>query len=246
MSKSDFERLVAEDNEAQRLTHEGLTTPQFVAEHMGWGQVISGALALIAAVGGAAYWAGGKSMRHDNQSSIRQTHAALAPANGADIEASDDIDPASAMANRIEYVPALPVDPPADMAPTQRTSVSFMLPIEGATVGATLLVRGMAKGVGEGKQLWLATQRDASIGIFPKERIELAADGRFEMQIWDFGDNGPFSICLLASDADDSRRFEEYLAAGDRDDEWPALTLERAHTMTLGCQEAKLDKRLTP
>lgn len=242
MSKSDFERLVAEDNEAQRLTHEGLTKPQFVAENMSWRQVLSGALALIAAVGGAAYWAGGKSMRQDGSNSIRQTHAALAPAHAA----VDDIDPVNEMANRIEYVPALPVDPPADMAPTQRTSVSFMLPIEGATVGATLLVRGMVSGVAEGKQLWLATQRTPNAGIWPKERIEPAADGRFEMQIWDFGENGPFSICLLASDADDTRRFDEWLAAGDRDDEWPALTLERAHTTTLGCQEAKLDKRLTP
>ena len=63
MTKSDYERLIAEENDAQRLTHEGLTTPQFVAESMSWGQVISGALALIAAVGGAAYWAGGKTMR---------------------------------------------------------------------------------------------------------------------------------------------------------------------------------------
>lgn len=245
MSKSDYERLVAEENDAQRLTHEGLTTPQFVAESMSWGQVISGALALIAAVGGAAYWAGGKTMRQ-NSSSIHQTQAALAPAHGAELSPNDDIDPASAMANRIEYAPALPVDPPADMAPTQRTSVSFMLPIEGATVGATLLVRGMAKGVAEGKQLWLATQRDTSAGIWPKQRVELAADGRFEMQVWDFGENGPFSICLLASDADDTRRFDEWLAAGDRDDEWPALALDRSHTTTLGCQAAKLDKRLTP
>ena len=72
----------------------------------------------------------------------------------------------------------------------------------------------------------------------------MAADGKFEMQVWDFGDDGPVSICLMATDAVDTRRFNEWLLAGDRDDFWPALTQDRARSTTLGCQDVKLDKQL--
>jgi hypothetical protein len=254
MSKSDFERLSSEDVDA-RLTHEGLThegfgEPETFAEKISWGRVLSGAVVLIASVGGAAYWAGGRSIDaiSSRATSFQQSQAALVPA-----EMANDADRAplehAVAAQPVILVEAVPEEsPPRESLPggvaPRRTSVSFMEPLEGSTVSSTMLVQGMARNVPEAKHLWLVTRRDASAGFWPKERIELAADGKFEMQIWDFGDDGQFSICLLATDAVDTRRFNDWLLAGDRDDLWPALAQDRARSTTLGCQDVKLDKEL--
>lgn len=248
MSKSEFERLSSEDVDA-RLTHEGLThegfeEPQTLAEKISWGRVFAGSLVLIASVGGAAYWAGGRSVDaiSSRATSFQQSQAALAPADVAAAERAPLEQ--GAAAQPVTLVAAVEDDSlPGGVAP-QRPSVSFTEPIEGSTVSSTMLVQGMARNVPEAKHLWLVTRREAAAGFWPKERIELAADGKFEMQIWDFGDDGQVSICLMATDALDTRRFNEWLLAGDRDDLWPALAQDRTRSLTLGCQDVTLDKEL--
>lgn len=251
MSKSDFERLIAEDADA-RLTHEGLShegfsEPEAFADKITWGRVLSGALVLIASVGGAAYWAGGRSVDPDGpRANFQQSQAALVPAAAEELadERADDTPLAAVGPLPVTLVPVAREEALPGGVARQRTSVSFTDPVEASTVSSTILVQGMARNVPEAKHLWLVTRREAEAGFWPKERIELDADGKFEMQIWDFGDDGPFSICLMATDAVDTRRFNDWLLAGDRDDLWPALAPDRARSTTLGCQDVKLDKQL--
>lgn len=258
MSKSDFARLISEDADS-RLTHDavvhegavisdGLSGPESFADRLSWTRVLIGATVLIASVGGAAYWAGGHSTDSGStRTAFQQSQAALVPAAAAQVMPGGvDIEQ---MPHEREAQPeTLVVVAPDESLPggvrPQRPSISFMEPLEGSTVSSTMLVQGMARNIPEAKHLWLVTRREAAAGFWPKERIELAADGKFEMQIWDFGDDGAFSICLLATDAVDTRRFNEWLLAGDRDDLWPALAQDRARSTTLGCQDVKLDKGL--
>ena len=256
MSKSDFDGLNSDDADA-RLTHEGLSHEGFGDRDLGaverfgekpnWRRVLVGTLVLIGSVGGAAYWAGGREVNDGGRSldTVRQTQAALAP--GVSSGTDGDRESSSNAAGPIGHAVTLVAQAPDQVGPVDnkpRPSVSFFEPIEGQTVGSTMQVRGMAKSVPEARHLWLVTSRAAATGFWPKERIELGQEGIFEMQVWDFGDDGQFSICLMATDAVETRRFEDWLSVGDRDGVWPALERNRARGVTLGCQELKLDKRL--
>src|SRR5690606_24242654 len=84
--------------------------------------------------------------------------------------------------NETVMMAAMPQD--GQLGRPSRVSVSFLLPAEGATVEPTMLVRGVANGIQEGRHLWLVTHRTQDGGIWPKERIHLSADGTFELQIW--------------------------------------------------------------
>lgn len=255
MSKSDFDGLNSDDADA-RLTHEGLSHEGFGDREFGaverfgekpsWQRALVGTLVLIGSVGGAAYWVGGREVNDSDRTldMVRQTRAALAPGvvSGANTDVGSSSDAAGAVGHAVTLVAQVPGQAGAvDNKP--RSSVSFFAPIEGQTVGSTMRVRGMAKNVPEARHLWLVTSRELASGFWPKERIELGQDGIFDMQVWDFGDDGPFSICLMSTDAVETRRFEEWLSAGDRDDFWPAISRD-PRSVTLGCQELKLDKRL--
>lgn len=250
MSKSDFERYGADDIDA-RLTHEGLThedvsPPEPTFEKVNWRRVIAGTLVLVASVGGISYWVGVRSddlRERSRQQTLQQSRAALEPAAAAEIVEVPAVAEEVIRELPVTLVGAIPEESLPSTA-SKRIGVSFMEPIEGTTVSSMMLVQGMARNVPEAKHLWLVTKRDAAGGFWPKERIELAEDGKFEMQIWDFGQDGPFSICLLATDAIDTSRFNDWLLAGDRDGVWSPLPLDRARGTTLGCQQVKLDKQL--
>lgn len=251
MSKSDFERFGAEDVDArlthEGLTHEGVSPPEAPSEKVNWRRVVAGTLVLIASVGGVSYWAGVRSddlRERARQQALQQSRAALEPAVAAEVVDIPEMADDAVRRQPVTLVGAMPEESLPGSTMTKRTSVSFMEPIEGTTVSSMMLVQGMARNVPEAKHLWLVIKRDAVGGFWPKERIELAEDGKFEMQLWDFGEDGPFSICLVATDAIDTSRFNDWLLAGDRDGVWSPLPLERARSTTLGCQELKLDKQL--
>lgn len=132
---------------------------------------------------------------------------------------------------------------PQSLAPanSRRVSVSFSDPVPGATVGSTMTVRGTIQGAPEDKHLWLVTRRDPRLGFWPKERIVPSDEERFEQTTWDVGADGHLSICIVATTAAETAQFDEWLAKGDRDDEWPSVKLA-ASSNVLGCQDVTLAK----
>jgi hypothetical protein len=242
MTHLDSEHLVTDTSDA-RLTHDGLShsgvhVANPIVAKLSWVHVVLGTAVVAASVGVAIYWVSARSVVAGSpESTVQQSRAALEP-----------------LAEGVVPEPALQFEPPAagnhvvleavEFRPVteQRPSVSFTEPLEGSTVGSTLQVQGMVQNVSDAKHLWLVTRRDAG-GIWPKERIEPSSEGRFKLQIWDFGDNGPLSICLLATDATDTRRFNDWLLVGDRDDIWPALAEDHSRSNMLGCLEVKFNRR---
>lgn len=240
MSKSDLERSDSDEAHPQPLIYE-----EPFATHMTVGRVILGALAVLISVGGGVFWANRNRTLISNEApnSNRQsvTLAArpqqqLPPADIQKIPSGTDKQLPIAQAQALES-PLLE----APMLVKEHMSVSFTAPAEGAVVGSTWLVRGIVKGVPPGKHLWLVTRREPEMGFWPRERLTLGSDGAFEQQIWDQGERGPLSICLLATNAADTMRFNNWLLAGDRDDVWPALYQVEGRSTMLGCQDVKMD-----
>lgn len=224
MTKSDWERVDTDEIQPQHVTYYELST-----KHVHWDRVTLATLAL----GAVAFGVWGQ-----QRSAELERAAAVAQANfGKSTIASEQHPQTVALA-------ALPQ--PAWAGVVARTSLSFSDPAPAATVGATLTVRGVVAGASDGKHLWLITRREGQSGFWPKERIEPNADGHFEQQTWDYGPDGDLSICVLSTTAEDTARFDEWLAVGYRDDEWPSLQSTTSRSTVLGCQEVKLDHRLIP
>ncbi len=240
MSKSDLERSDSDEAHPQPLIYE-----EPFASHMTLGRLVLGTLAVLISAGGAVFWANRNrtliSNAEPNQNHQSVTLAALPQQQELP---RTEIQP---FPGRTPKQPAMqPASPQSPMleAPAlvkERMSVSFSSPVEGAVVGSTWLVRGMANGIPEGKHLWLVTRREPEMGFWPRELLTLGADGAFEQQVWDQGAQGPLSICLLATNASDTMRFNEWLLAGDRDDVWPALHQVEGRSTMLGCQDVKMD-----
>jgi hypothetical protein len=240
MSKSDWEHSDPDETHPQPLIYD-----EPLATHMTIGRVVIGALAVFVSVGGAIFWANRSrtliSSDEPNSSHQSVTLAAL-PQEAMQATHIQQL-PAQARAQAPEAIRQAPLlDAPTLVK--ERMSVSFSAPGEGATVGSTWLVRGMAKGIPEGKHLWLVTQREPEMGFWPRERLTLGADGAFEQQVWDQGEQGPVSICLLATTGVDTLRFNAWLSTGDRDDVWPALHQVDGRSTMLGCQDVKMDPNL--
>lgn len=207
-------------------------------------RVVLGGLAVLISVGGAVLWT------NRNRSSITGEEASRAH-QSVTLAAMPQPSPQYA---DIQRQPSEPQPEPAPVVRTpmleapmlvkERMSVTFTAPAEGATVGSTWLVRGMANGIPEGKQLWLVTRREPEMGFWPRELLTLGADGAFEQQVWDQGAQGPLSICLLATTAADTARFNSWLLAGDRNDVWPALHQVEGRSTMLGCQDVKMDPNI--
>jgi hypothetical protein len=236
MNKSDWERSDADEAQPQPLIYE----EPFVA-NVTVGRVIIGALAVLVSVGGAVFWANRSrtfisSSAGDQHESVTLAALPRDPLQQTHIQAI----PQKVQTESQPHAPLL--DAPALI--TERMSVSFTAPAEGAVVGSTWLVRGMAKGIPKGKQLWLVTRREPEMGFWPRELLTLGADGAFEQQVWDQASSGPLSICLLATNQADTQRFNEWLLAGDRDDVWPALHQVEGRSTMLGCQDVKIDPNI--
>jgi hypothetical protein len=237
MIKSDWEHSDTDEAHPQPLIYE----EPFVT-HMTVGRVIIGALAVLISVGGAVFWANRSrtfiSSDGSNPSHQSVTLAALPqdqlPQTQLQQLPPQKLQPQTQQARLLD----------APMLVTERMSVSFTAPAENAVVGSTWLVRGMAKGIPKGKQLWLVTRREPELGFWPRELLTLGADGAFEQQIWDQGAPGPLSICLLATNQADTLRFNDWLLAGDRDDVWPALHQVEGRSTMLGCQDVKMDPNI--
>jgi hypothetical protein len=225
MTKLDWERMDADDIEPQQVTSYDLS-----AGHVHWDRVTLVTLAL----GAVAFGVWG----HQRTEELARTANVMAFANSKTAMASSP---------RYPETVALAVLPHSLRPGTaERSSLSFSDPAPNATVGATLTVRGVVSGVPAGKHLWLITQREGQAGFWPKERVVPDAEGTFEQQTWDYGPDGYLSICLLATTDADTARFDEWLAVGDRDDVWPSLQSTTSKSTVLGCQEVKLDKRMSP
>lgn len=219
MTKVDLGRMDSEEPEQFSLQYSS-------GEEMTLGRVLVGALALVVSVAGAAYWAGGKSVRIEGEPK--------APERVAQSENGQQIDGPN---NRQTVTLAAM---PQTLAP--RAKVEYLVPAKGTTVEPTVLVRGVVSGATEDEHLWIITQRADTDGVWPKARLTPDSNGSFEQQIWDFGANGMMSICVLASDSELTSRFDAWLAKGDRDDEWPALKFDSGRSTSLGCQQVKLEK----
>jgi hypothetical protein len=240
MAKSDWETSDVDESHPQPLIYEEPFAP-----HVTLGRVVLGAFAVLTSVGGAVFWANRNRTLISNEE-LGQRHesvtlAALPQQPLAQAEIQEV--PAGPPAQRAEALPVSPMlEAPALVK--DRMSVSFTAPAEGATVGSTWLVRGMARGIPEGKQLWLVTQREPELGFWPRELLTLGADGSFEQQVWDQGTRGPLSICLLATNTTDTMRFNDWLLVGDRDDIWPALHQIEGRSTMLGCQDIQMDPNI--
>lgn len=219
MTKVDLGRMEAEEPEQFSLQYSS-------NEEMTLGRVLVGALALVVSVAGAAYWAGGKSVRIEGEP--KPPERVVQSENG-----QRGNDPSSRQTVTLAAMPQM-------LAP--RAKVEYLVPAKGATVEPTVLVRGVVTGVADEQHLWIITQRAASDGVWPKAQVTTDANGMFEQQIWDFGNDGVMSICVLATDSEVTARFDAWLAKGDRDDEWPALKLDSARSTSLGCQQVNLTK----
>lgn len=218
MTKVDLGRMDAEEPEEFSLQYSS-------NEEMTLGRLVVGALALIVSVAGAAYWAGGKSVRIEGE-----------PKAPERVVQSEDGQRGNEPNNRQTVTLAAM---PQVLVP--RAKVEYLVPAKGATVEPTVLVRGVVSGV-TNEHLWIVTQRAETDGVWPKAQISTDANGMFEHQIWDFGTDGMMSICVLATDSEVTARFDAWLTKGDRDDEWPALKLDSARSTSLGCQQVKLEK----
>lgn len=203
------------------LEPQQVTNSDSVINHVHWDRVTVGVLVLATGV----FWIQGQRLSRELD---QQTNAAVAM-NGA---SPHELEP---QAISLALLPQH-VDKP-------NVSVRFDEPSPAATVGASFKVRGTVRQVPEGKHLWLVTMRDTERGFWAKDRVELDDSGHFEQKTWEYGPNGPLSVCVLATTVEDSIRFEAWLAVGDRDDEWPVLQPIAGSEM-LGCQSVSLSKHL--
>lgn len=239
MDKSDLDRSDADESHPQPLIYEEPFT-----NNMTPGRVVLGGLAVLISIGGAVFWTNRyRSSITGEEASLAHESVTLAampraPAQYADtqhIHSEPQPAPEPVVRPRLLEAPALV---------KERMSVTFTAPSEGATVGSTWLVRGVANGIPAGKQLWLVTRREPEMGFWPRELLTLGADGAFEQQVWDQGPQGPLSICLLATTTADTARFNAWLHAGDRNDVWPALHQVEGRSTMLGCQDIKMDPNI--
>lgn len=237
MTKVDLERVDVEEPEQFSLQYS-------FAEEMSWGRVVTGAIALVVSVCGAAYWAGGRSVRIEGGPKPASEPVLVA---GGDLVAGEGKDqaaasgnPAGATAVALSSVTfaAMPSDVGASALP--RTSVSFLTPVEGTTVASGFVVRGLARGVRADKQLWLVT-RGAHAEIAPQYRITPNADGGFERRLDEIHGEGPLSICLVAASRGVSEQFERWVSA-------PAAARRESsmvapgNVQVLGCQDVMLNQ----
>jgi hypothetical protein len=171
-------------------------------------------LTLLGLVAGAAYWAGGTREKVEN---TRQPPAIQAPPS------------------------TTPVSPP--VAPDRRAGVSAVIssPRAGSQVDPVMVVTGQVEGAPDGWDVWLLTRREVDGYVFPKKRVTLAGDGRFEKRIWDHGASGPLWVCILVVEPSETRRFDAWQREGDRTHVYPALVLDDAKSRLLTCQELVLN-----
>jgi hypothetical protein len=192
------------------------------AKHVHWDWVTAAVLTL----GSVVFWWWGKQER------ARQVSSSSTPPTQA--QSLGEHPPTVALA-------LLPrsVDPSV----TPPISVRFTSPETRSTVGATLSVKGVIRGAGDAQPLWLITVRDREQKFLPKDRVLPDEDGRFELTTWDYGPDGRMSLCLMVTTDKESRRFEDWLAVGYRDDEWPALPLAEGSRI-VDCQQVELKKHV--
>lgn len=226
---SENNEVAIGNGEAEDILPQQVTYYELPVRRVRWERVTMAVLAF----GALAFWVWGKNLssnleRAANERALEQ----LQPPAGFSLDHPETV--SFAVLPLAQYP-----------ATSSRPSLSFVEPAPDATVGATLTVQGMVRGVSEGKHLWLITRRDAQTGFWPKERIRPDAEGRFEQTTWDYGPDGRMSICVLATTPEDTLRFDEWLSVGDRDDIWPSLEPIASRSTVLGCQDVKLDKHLS-
>lgn len=235
MTKVDLERVDVEEPEQFSLQYS-------FAEEMSWGRVVTGALALVISVCGAAYWAGARSVRIEGGPKPASSPVALS-SNDEYFAAERREQSGANQPTAPTFVPfssvtfaAMPRDIGA--SPMGRTSVSFLAPVEGATVQPGVVVRGMARGVRLDKQLWLVT-RGVNADMAPRHRITLSAEGMFETRLDQLHDPGPLSICLVAVNPSVGAQFERRLTDAETSRGNGAI-VDGGALQVLGCQDVTL------
>lgn len=245
MTKVDLDRVGVDRQDVDRVDveePEQFSLQYSFAEEMSWGRVATGALALVISVCGAAYWAGARSVRIEGGPKPGSSPAVLVLGNeslvaerGEQSAAKQPTAPAFVPFSSVTFA-ALPHDMGAP--PMERTSVSFLAPEEGAIVQPGVVVRGLARGVRQDKQLWLVT-RGVDAVMEPRHRITLSAEGTFESRLDEFDDQGPLSICLVAVNPQIGAQFERGLSDVQVSRHDGALDDGRA-VQVLGCQDLSL------
>jgi hypothetical protein len=235
MTKVDLDRVDVEEPEQFSLQYS-------FAEEMSWGRVLTGALALIISVCGAAYWAGARSVRIEGGPKPASSPTVLALGDESfaaerreQSGANEPTAPTFVPFSSVTFA-AMPRDIGA--SPMGRTSVSFLAPVEGATVQPGVVVRGLARGVREEKQLWLVT-RGVNAEMAPRDRITLSAEGIFESRLDQLHDPGPLSICLVAVNSAVGAQFERGLSDAEASRSNGAF-VEGGAVQVLGCQDVTL------